>query len=548
MKKFISKRLLSAFLVLMMMVSMIPLSAITTYAAYFTTICVEYKGDDYEIDVEYTSQTKIRDVKVLVEKATGVPVEYQDLTPNRYYSVLYDNEMATPILDRYTDWTLESLETVPNDGKKHYYANGMFEVNDENGNLLNVGGSNYASGLGRLKIEFKQTADNENLYRLDTYRTMDEYTRYSEYPWYSLCIYDGRYYYVSPNYDQGTSTALENYTKSNPLSLKKKSSHTSITSAKATQFTSSTGEGKVVLWLDTSESTYKLYYTLEKDPVSEVVAYDSSILGDVETNVYVKLVDSDIDASTKLTVNYPDTGLTETAEYSLDELDTFDVNGVECYKVPTHIAAKEMQREINVKVTTGGEDVIDYTYCYADYLKAIVDGDYTDAQKELAAKVANYGGKAEKYFNYLESDKTYLDSSFPTTVPTKSAVSSAVAGDGYALSGIGNAGEKYYGSSLSLESDLVLKHYFQLPDGYEGTPTATGSNIVYQGKNGNLYEVDVKVSVKTINQTSEINVNGAELTYSPFTYIGKVLASGSTSDNLKNVCVALYDLYATAVK
>ena len=81
-------------------------------------------------------------------------------------------------------------------------------------------------------------------------------------------------------------------------------------------------------------------------------------------------------------------------------------------------------------------------------------------------------------------------------------------------------GANYYGSSLLLKSGIILRHYYTSKvDNYTGT------------KDG-YYYIDEAVCAH------EYSCNGK---YSVNDYIYKVLSSDKYDDNLKNLCVAIYN-------
>lgn len=82
-----------------------------------------------------------------------------------------------------------------------------------------------------------------------------------------------------------------------------------------------------------------------------------------------------------------------------------------------------------------------------------------------------------------------------------------------------NMGDDYYGSSLLLKSETVLRHYYTVP-----TPIRTE-------KDGYFYE-ERRVAPNMFSDKSSYSVND---------YIYKALTSDETDDNLKNLCVALYN-------
>lgn len=88
-----------------------------------------------------------------------------------------------------------------------------------------------------------------------------------------------------------------------------------------------------------------------------------------------------------------------------------------------------------------------------------------------------------------------------------------------------NMGESYYGSTLLLKSDTILRHYY--------TTDVAGST-----QKGNLYYIEESVPAHLFSNKDKYCVND---------YIYKALSNYKTSDKLKNLCAALYN-YGEAAK
>ena len=99
----------------------------------------------------------------------------------------------------------------------------------------------------------------------------------------------------------------------------------------------------------------------------------------------------------------------------------------------------------------------------------------------------------------------------------------------------------YYGSSLLLESNTTVRHYFKAADGTD--VSAYGFNK----KGGYYYKEITGISADKLGTAQSIAVDGYNVSYSPLSYAYAVLNSDSADESLKNLVKALY-LYEQAAE
>lgn len=196
------------------------------------------------------------------------------------------------------------------------------------------------------------------------------------------------------------------------------------------------------------------------------------------------------------------------------------LDGQTYYIFPCGVPAKDMQTEIGAQIVLGdGTKGLRYTYTvqeYADYILNPENG-YDEVTLALVKAMLEYGDYASAYFN----DEKLIASENLDTVTIESlkefegTVSNEVEG-------------MYYGSSLLLKTETILRHYFteEVPDSV---------------KKGNLYYIDIpNIAAHRLHLNTEINVNGMVITYSPLSYAYKVLSSETTDESLRNLVKAMY--------
>ena len=208
-------------------------------------------------------------------------------------------------------------------------------------------------------------------------------------------------------------------------------------------------------------------------------------------------------------------------------------NGRTYYVFTCEVAAKEINDEITAQMIFGdGTASEEYSYSVKEYSDSILNSDYSDETKTLVKKILDYGKYAKAYFSGGNL----------TTTSEINSVTADMLSD-YTMKSIGTLsnGITYYGSSLLLESETTVRHYFKVA---EGTDVSAYN---FSGNKGNYYYIDITdISADKLDMACDTKIGGYTVTYSPMSYIYAVLSSEKASDSLKNVVRALY-LYNQAV-
>ena len=114
-------------------------------------------------------------------------------------------------------------------------------------------------------------------------------------------------------------------------------------------------------------------------------------------------------------------------------------------------------------------------------------------------------------------------------------------------------GITYYGTTLLLESNTVLRHYFRVEPGFDV------SQYAFTGSKGNYYYIDtagisvnrfrIPVSVSVTEQTGFQQSSGSKwsLSYSPLYYLRSVLGAENTDPELKHLVQAMYLFHRAAL-
>ncbi|MDE6664721.1 MAG: hypothetical protein K2K14_00810 [Ruminococcus sp.] len=206
------------------------------------------------------------------------------------------------------------------------------------------------------------------------------------------------------------------------------------------------------------------------------------------------------------------------------------------YVFSCNVAAKEMFDTIKAQIISGDKKGKVYEYSVMDYADCILRNpdNYDDKTVELVREMLYYGQTADLYFSssIIKSDSG-LDKVTADTLKKFEKQTNGTLPDGI----------EYYGSSLLLESETTVRHYFKAAKGI--------SSVIEYGfsgyKNGYYYTDITGISAANLGTPQTTTIGDWSISYSPMSYAYDVLNSDTASDNLKNLVKALY-LYNQAAE
>jgi len=178
-----------------------------------------------------------------------------------------------------------------------------------------------------------------------------------------------------------------------------------------------------------------------------------------------------------------------------------------------------MEETIIAQMVPGGDtESINYEFSVKSYADYILGNNFPVATKALVQAMLNYGNYAKAYFS--KTDLAATDAMAGITAETLS---------GYAPTRSGEGESSYYGSSLLLESNVVIRHYF--------TEEVQGAT---QAENG-YWHIDItNIPAHELDAAKATTVNGVTIRYSPLSYAYIVLNGGSDDVRLQNLVKAMY--------
>ncbi len=278
---------------------------------------------------------------------------------------------------------------------------------------------------------------------------------------------------------------------------------------------------------------------LENGTDAHLAGYSLSLSGDIGVNFYMVLSDDVIaDKGAYMLFTLPD-GTTSKVYVKDVQTDSTTTEGTTYYIFSCEVAAKEMYETIKAQIVLSNEDTCrEYSFTIEDYADYILDAHNGFDSKTVALVKAmlGYGDYAKAYFN---------DQELAATSEIEAVTAKALADYAIATSGTLPAGIKYYGSTLILESETTIRHYFKVA---EGTDISAYNMTAKDGSDGFYYVQISNITADALGTAQITTIGDFSISYSALSYAYAALNSDSASDSLQNLVKALtlYEKAATA--
>lgn len=298
--------------------------------------------------------------------------------------------------------------------------------------------------------------------------------------------------------------------------------------------------------------TFTAEYTSESPAVS-LYGRSITLKDNIDVNYYMEMSDSVFEHDAYLEFKIGD------QTYKLNVCDAAEVNenGKTLYKFSCPVNAAQMSDTIETRIVIDNKTEEEYSYSVKEYATELLSksNEYPAETIKLVKALLNYGTAAQNFFKYntdkpanaglSDTDKAVAAADFEeykAVIKTDSANSQS-------------NGLTYYGSSLICKSEMTVRHYFVLDNGGDinnykfSYIDADGYEVSLTPKKASdgVYCVDISgIMAYSLNKNYVCKVTGkdnaciTELTYGPFSYAEKVVDSGNSSSELKNLMNALY--------
>ena len=298
--------------------------------------------------------------------------------------------------------------------------------------------------------------------------------------------------------------------------------------------------------------TFTAEYASERPAVS-LYGRSITLKDNIDVNYYMEMSDSVFEHDAYL--EFKIGGQT----YKLNASDVAEVNenGKTLYKFSCPVNAAQMSDTIETRIVIDNKTEEEYLYSVKEYATELLSksNEYPAETITLVKALLNYGTAVQNFFKYnsdkpanaglSDTDKAVAAADFEeykAVIKTDSA------------NGQSN-GLTYYGSSLVCKSEMTVRHYFMVNEGCDinnykfSYVNAYGNEVSLTPKKASdgVYCVDINgIMARNLNSNYACKVtekNKAcilELDYGPFSYSQKVINSGNSSEELKNLVNALY--------
>jgi transglutaminase/protease-like cytokinesis protein 3 len=313
---------------------------------------------------------------------------------------------------------------------------------------------------------------------------------------------------------------------------------------------------KAAVTLNATGSAKSFTFTAEyasKSPEVSLYGRSITLKDNIDVNYYMEMSDSVFEHDAYL--EFKIGGQT----YKLNASDAAEVNenGKTLYKFSCPVNAAQMSDTIETRIVIDNKTEEEYSYSVKEYATELLSksNEYPEETIKLVKALLNYGTAAQTFFKYntgkpanaglSDTDKAVAAADFEeykAVIKTDSANSQS-------------NGLTYYGSSLICKSEMTVRHYFMVNEGCDinnykfSYVNADGNEVSLTPKKASdgVYCVDINgIMARNLNSNYACKVTGKnkacifELDYGPFSYSQKVINSGNSSDELKNLVNALY--------
>lgn len=265
---------------------------------------------------------------------------------------------------------------------------------------------------------------------------------------------------------------------------------------------------------------------------NNVAGHSISLSDNISVNYFVNVKPSTLnDANSKFVFTVPNSGSTYTVEIPVT--DGILKDGY--YVYTCEVAAKELTSAISAKIVTSNGEFLFDDYSVVEYAEKILSNATVYAKEQKLVKaLLNYGTQAQIYFDHNienpansileEADRDFGTYNFEKFAPV-------ISGE--------QTGIEYYGSTLTLNSEIAIKHYFIVEDEENMPVFKVNGTVETPTKNGNMYVIKIDdIIAHSLDNIYTIQAGNLTVEYGAFSYAYQ--ASMTDKETLKNTVNALY--------
>ena len=274
-----------------------------------------------------------------------------------------------------------------------------------------------------------------------------------------------------------------------------------------------------------------------RDGIASLYGYSISLNGDISINFYFDVAEeTKNDAGAYILVTYPK-GTTE--KILLNEARTKTAGEVTYYVINPALPAKEINSIISARIVLGdGTEGILYEKSILGYAETLIANaaSYSKEQVALMEALIAYGTAASIHFGGGSSEHQMTE----ITAEILKAYE-------IQKSGATNAGLSYHGSSVLLESETTIRHYFKLTSGDISDHTFLLDSKVVTPVNEagtNYWYIDIpNIVSKDLDRVYVLEADKMTIKYSALSYAFAALNAYSNDASKGAMCNAVRALY-----
>ncbi len=277
---------------------------------------------------------------------------------------------------------------------------------------------------------------------------------------------------------------------------------------------------------------------------ANIIGHSLSLKGNIGVNYYVALNDAaKNDEASYIEFTLPDQSVERVNTSEVLKMDPVTINGTECYIYTCELSSSQMTGTIHaVKCFDGTCTEID-AYSVKEYADVILTNAENNSEYEkvqpLVKAMLNYGAYAQEYFQYDDSALANAD----FREEEKKVDLDVSLEDEKAFFDGETEGLSYIGSSLILQSETSIRHYFSISQEHSITDYTfrLGEEVLTPIEKKGYYYVEIPdIASGDLDTKYTLTVGNFHLTYSGLSYVHSVLKSETVTDSLVRLVKALY--------
>lgn len=297
------------------------------------------------------------------------------------------------------------------------------------------------------------------------------------------------------------------------------------------------------------------------DQRAALTAMSLSLTDQVVMNIYVRADDS-VDDDDYIEFSYA--GETLQKRVGDADLNRMTLGGGEAFDVLTFalpLRMRQMTDDVTFRMVVDGVEGTPKTRTVRSYADQILQGNFSEEQKEVTRAMLNCGSCAQEYFGYNTDRPANAGIYGPGEDPVRDWEDPDLSSYDYFLHQDSVLGFEFCETTLELQEDISLICYFRVGERHffdnftnlfyhfslkgsdlDLTPGYDRDKGMYYVRIPHImpYELDEMFEIEVTSHIVDSSKTIATLRYSPLTYCRDMLASDSSSPEIKNLCRSLY--------